>query len=90
MVRTPRGVRRVANQIAASGPVTFAGRLDRSKATGLISRVATGSLAGDYRDWAAISAWAQSIATELQGRTASQRFGEASELTRIRDHEAMS
>jgi uncharacterized protein len=75
-------VRRVADHIGATGPVTFAGRLDRSKATGLISRwVATGSLAGDYRDWVAISAWAQSIAAELQVRIASQPSDEESEST---------
>jgi len=66
VVGTPRRVGRVARAIGASEPVTFGGRLDRSKATGPISRwVASGSMAGDYRDWAAISAWADSIAVAL-------------------------
>ena len=66
VVVIPRVVRRIAAEIGASDPVTFSGRLDRSKARGPISRwVASGSMAGDYRDWGAISAWASSIATDL-------------------------
>ena len=66
VVAVPRAVRRIAAEIGASDPVTFSGRLDRSKAKGPISRwVASGSMAGDYRDWAAISAWAGSIAADL-------------------------
>ncbi len=66
VVAISRAVRRIAAEIGASDPVTFSGRLDRSKARGPISRwVASGSMAGDYRDWAAISAWAGSIAADL-------------------------
>jgi menaquinone-dependent protoporphyrinogen oxidase len=67
VVGIPRGVRRLAAAIGASEPVTFGGRLDRAKATGPISRwVASGTMAGDYRDWAAISAWADSIAAAIR------------------------
>jgi menaquinone-dependent protoporphyrinogen oxidase len=66
VVVVPRVVRRIVAQIGASDPVTFGGRLDPSKARGPISRwVASGSMAGDFRDWAAISAWAGSIAADL-------------------------
>jgi menaquinone-dependent protoporphyrinogen oxidase len=66
VVGVPRVVRRIATEIGAGDPVTFSGRLDRSKARGPISRwVASGSMAGDYRDWAAISTWASSIAAGL-------------------------
>ena len=74
VVGTPRVVRRLAAAIGASEPVTFGGRLDRAKATGPISRwVASGSMAGDYRDWAAISAWADSIAAALKDQAAGRR-----------------
>jgi menaquinone-dependent protoporphyrinogen oxidase len=66
VVVIPRVVRRIAAEIGARDPVTFSGRLDRSKARGPVSRwVASGSMAGDFRDWAAISAWAGSIAADL-------------------------
>jgi menaquinone-dependent protoporphyrinogen oxidase len=69
VVGAPRVVRRIAATIGASEPVTFGGRLERSTATGPISRwVASGSMAGDYRDWSAISAWADSIAATLRDR----------------------
>jgi hypothetical protein len=90
VIRTPRAVQRIADQIGATGPVTFGGRLDRSKATGLNSRwVATGPMAGDYRDWAAISALAQSIAAELQDQTASVTW-QQSKPTSNPDQETMS
>ena len=51
-------------------PVTFGGRLIRSEATGPISRwMATGSLAGDFRDWARIRAWAGERADDLRHAT---------------------
>ena len=69
VVATPHVVRRIAREIGASDPVTFSGRLDRSKATGPVSRwVASGSMAGDFRDWTAISAWAGSIAADLNNQ----------------------
>ena len=50
--------------------MTFGGRLIRSEATGPISRwMATGSLAGDFRDWARIRAWAGERADDLRHAT---------------------
>jgi menaquinone-dependent protoporphyrinogen oxidase len=49
--------------------MTFGGRLDPEHATGPISRwmAAEGPLAGDFRDWTRIRAWAAAIAQTLLG-----------------------
>jgi len=63
---TPRGVRRVCHQIGLVEPMTFAGNLDHSRAQGwLAGWVSNGDLAGDFRDWDLILAWAELIADEL-------------------------
>lgn len=65
-VEPPRKVLRYADKIGADHPVTFGGRLDPETATGFIAkRMATGSLAGDFRDFDRVRAWAQSIADSL-------------------------
>lgn len=65
---TPRRVLRLAERLGIDPPVTFGGRLDRSNATGPISRwMATGALAGDYRDWEQIRSWAADRAAQLAG-----------------------
>jgi menaquinone-dependent protoporphyrinogen oxidase len=63
---TPRAVRRWADKIGLAAPTTFGGNLDRSRAKGLLARwVSVGDLAGDFRDWDQIRAWADGIADQL-------------------------
>ena len=69
-IETPRKVAKVIQSHGLQPPVTFGGRLIRSEATGPISRwMATGSLAGDFRDWARIRAWAGERADDLRHAT---------------------
>lgn len=64
--RVSRSVARLAYAIGAEGPVTFGGRLDRQLARNPLQRwVADGPLAGDYRDWDAITRWSDTIADRL-------------------------
>jgi menaquinone-dependent protoporphyrinogen oxidase len=66
-IEVQRKVAKLAARIGCAPPVTFGGRLTRESATGPISRwMASGSpLAGDFRDFDRIHAWADSIAEEL-------------------------
>ena len=65
-VRAPRAVRRSAAAIGAELPTTFGGRLDRARATDRLSRwVATGTLAGDFRDWHLVRSWTDEIIADL-------------------------
>ena len=65
---TPRDVRRLCQQIGLHEPMTFAGNLDHSRAQGwLAGWVSNGDLAGDFRDWDLILAWAELIAHDLVG-----------------------
>jgi menaquinone-dependent protoporphyrinogen oxidase len=58
-IETPRKVAKVIRSHGLKPPVTFGARLIRSAATGPISRwMATGSLAGDFRDRSRIRTWA--------------------------------
>ncbi|EPH46492.1 flavodoxin domain-containing protein [Streptomyces aurantiacus] len=58
-------VRRVARRLDARGHVTFGGRLDE-RARGRIARMIVQSgKGGDFRDFEAVSAWADGIASEL-------------------------
>jgi len=58
----PAAVRRLALKIGAAPAVTFAGRLERETAKGFLARrLASGNLAGDSRDWAAIRGWAGDV-----------------------------
>ena len=67
---SPMKVRRYADRIGAAHPITFGGRLDPASATGFISRkMATGALAGDFRDFDVIRTWAQQIAASLTDST---------------------
>jgi menaquinone-dependent protoporphyrinogen oxidase len=69
-VAAPRSVRKIATALGTAPVMTFGGRLDRSQAVGPISRwMATGTeLAGDFRDFDRIRAWADDIAYALTGR----------------------
>jgi menaquinone-dependent protoporphyrinogen oxidase len=70
-VPSPRKVRRYADRLGAAHPMTFGGRLDPALTTGFIARkMATGSLAGDFRDFDAIRSWAKQIGSDLMGRSA--------------------
>ncbi|GAA2109104.1 flavodoxin domain-containing protein [Microlunatus panaciterrae] len=65
-IGAPVAVRKAAILIGTDPPRTFGGRLDRTKATGPVSRwMATGTYEGDFRDFDKIRAWASSIAGEL-------------------------
>ncbi|GAB3899810.1 flavodoxin domain-containing protein [Kibdelosporangium lantanae] len=59
---TPANVRRLTGALA----ITFGGRLDPATAQGFLARrMATGPLAGDFRDWDRIDAWATEIVATL-------------------------
>ena len=46
--------------------MTFAGNLDHARAQGWLARwVSKGDLAGDFRDWNLVQAWANTIADQL-------------------------
>ncbi len=68
----PGGVRRLLAAHGLRQPITFGGRLDQQHATGPISSWmgAAGPLAGDFRDWRRIDAWAAQIAEQLHGTPA--------------------
>lgn len=67
---SPRTVARFVRAHGLPEPVTFAGRLDLAHARTRLQRwMATGSLAGDYRDWDTIRAWAHRVGVELLERT---------------------
>ena len=57
----------IATSLAARGHRSFSGRLDRRR-LGLLERTLTRAVhapEGDFRDWEAISRWAEEIAREL-------------------------
>jgi len=65
----PRAVERLMGQLLPRGHRTFAGRLEPTR-LGVVERTVarvTGAPFGDYRDWAAIRAWANEIAAALAG-----------------------
>ena len=65
-VPSPTKVRRYAERLGAAPPITFGGRLDPTLATGFIAKkMATGELAGDFRDFDLIRSWAQNIAADI-------------------------
>ena len=69
----PRAIRRIVAKFGLPDPVTFSGRLDPSQATGRLTRwVASGSSAGDFRNWDAIRDWAHIIGSELHEYPARQ------------------
>lgn len=63
---TPHKVLRLTRRLGIEAPVTFGGRLQTSTSIGPVSRwLATGALAGDFRDWDVIRAWAADKADQL-------------------------
>jgi menaquinone-dependent protoporphyrinogen oxidase len=65
-IAVPHTVLKAARRLGVEAPVTFGGRLQKSTSTGPISRwLATGALAGDFRDWDRIRAWASDKADQL-------------------------
>ncbi|GLZ27821.1 flavodoxin [Lentzea sp. NBRC 105346] len=66
--KAPAKVRRLAARVGTEAPTTFPGRLEAKTAKGFIARkMAQGEMAGDYRDWDAINAWADQIAAHVTG-----------------------
>ncbi|TCC63433.1 flavodoxin [Kribbella pittospori] len=62
----PPVVRRLARQIGATPPMTFAGRLEPATAKGFLAgRLATGNLAGDFRDWDKIRTWSADVSAAI-------------------------
>lgn len=65
---SPAAVLRLAEQIGSSPPRVFGGNLDPARAKTRLARwVANSDMAGDYRNWTQIRAWADGIARELSG-----------------------
>ena len=64
---TPRAVTRLTKLIGVAPPVTFGGRLERSRARTRVSRwMASGTYAGDFRDWEQVGAWTAEILARLE------------------------
>lgn len=64
---TPHAVVKWCRRIGLNPPVVFGGSLDPEKANSMLARmVAKGDLAGDFRDWAQIRTWADSVADQLE------------------------
>ena len=65
-ISAPKKVTTYARRIGTAPPVTFGGRLQPATATGFLARkMAAGPLAGDFRDFARIRAFAEGIAHQL-------------------------
>lgn len=66
----PRSVRRRSERMGLEPPVTFGGRLDRTRTKTPLSRwMATGTYAGDFRDWDQVHAWTATVLDQLaEGR----------------------
>ena len=70
---TPRAVLRLVKQIGTDSPTTFGGRLDKATAVSRLGRwMATGALAGDFRDWETIRDWTTGISARLTNTVASR------------------
>ena len=64
-----RSVLRAAREIGCDPPKVFGGNLDPARAKSRLARwVANSDLAGDYRNWDEIDAWADGIARSLAAR----------------------
>jgi menaquinone-dependent protoporphyrinogen oxidase len=62
----PRRVQKLAATIGAAAPTTFGGRLEPATARGFLGRrLASGPMAGDFRDFDQIRRWADGIAVQL-------------------------
>lgn len=78
VVETPHRVERLVARFGLDDPVTFGGRLDPEHARDRLSRwMATGALAGDFRDWDVIRTWAEDVARVI---TAGPPLGMSPEL----------
>jgi menaquinone-dependent protoporphyrinogen oxidase len=65
---SPAAVVRLAEEIGSPPIIVFGGNLDPARATTRLARwVANSDMAGDYRDWDAIRAWADQVADALLG-----------------------
>ncbi|MFK0160584.1 flavodoxin domain-containing protein [Streptomyces sp. NPDC090493] len=62
-----RGVRRAMTELDARGHVTFGGALEEGAKGWLAQRVLRSGKGGDFRDFAAIEAWAAEVAREARG-----------------------
>lgn len=72
--KTPRAVRRLRKQIGTDSPKTFGGRLDKALAISRLGRwMATGALAGDFRDWGMIGDWTTGVIARLSPSGASDQ-----------------
>ena len=70
-VPDPARVAAAASALGADQPTTFGGRLEPATANGFLAgRMAKSDMAGDYRDFDRIIAWAAAIAAHLRGSTA--------------------
>ena len=66
-VSAPGRVAALAIALGADQPTTFGGRIEKATAKGLLATsMAKGDLAGDYRDFAEITAWARGIGSDLR------------------------
>jgi menaquinone-dependent protoporphyrinogen oxidase len=66
---TSRFVLRLAAEVGCQPPKVFGGNLDPARAKSRVSRwVANSDLAGDYRNWDDIRAWADGIARSLSAK----------------------
>ncbi|MCI3928852.1 flavodoxin domain-containing protein [Streptomyces sp. AN091965] len=68
----PPSVRRQAHRLGARGHITFGGRLDERADGWLAHRIVASGKGGDFRDFVAVSAWAEGVARELRTLTAPQ------------------
>jgi len=68
--RAPRGLAQLRDQIRPRGVRTFAGVIDPTQPPwrGRTLARLLGCRAGDNRDWAAVDAWGEEIATSLRAR----------------------
>lgn len=64
----PEGLKPLAEQIKPAGIAVFSGAIDKAKLKGMekwiLKKVEAGI--GDFRDWEAITSWAESIAENLK------------------------
>ncbi|MFE2071160.1 flavodoxin domain-containing protein [Streptomyces sp. NPDC059467] len=62
-----RGVRRAMTELGVRGHATFGGCLEEGAKGWLAQRILRSGNGGDFRDFAAIEAWAARVAGELRG-----------------------
>ncbi|MFE0021308.1 flavodoxin domain-containing protein [Amycolatopsis sp. NPDC059021] len=68
-VSLPARVALLAARIDAERTATFGGRLDPGRARGIVARLlSSGRMAGDFRDWDRIRAWARDVGRRVRTR----------------------